>query len=223
MPSTRPAVPELDAILGEPHPVLDHGFVRVIDYLGNDAAIVQAARVSYGEGTKTLREDEGLIRYLVRNKHTSPLEMAEIKFHCKMPIFIARQWVRHRTASINEYSGRYSVMSSDFYVPEQFKSQDAKNRQGSGDALDKSVNQLLQDWTIKNSMECYALYERMLAEGASRELARMILPVNFYTEWYWKIDLHNLLHFLTLRGDAHAQYEIRAYADVIAEIVRRWV
>src|SRR5687767_11114396 len=151
MPSTRPAVPELDAILGEPHPVLDHGFVRVIDYLGNDAAIVQAARVSYGEGTKTLREDEGLIRYLVRNKHTSPLEMAEIKFHCKMPIFIARQWVRHRTANISEVSARYSVLPEEFYIPEQFRSPDKKNRQGSGDALDGQTSERLGEMLSANS------------------------------------------------------------------------
>jgi len=220
---TRPTVPALDAVLGEARPVLDYGFVRVIDYMGNDAAIVQAARVSYGDGTKTLREDEGLIRYLYRNRHTSPFEMCEIKLHCKMPIFVARQWVRHRTASINEVSARYSVLSEEFYVPEQFKAQDTKNRQGSAEALGESDNVLMQDWTMESSQACYDLYTRMLDKGSSRELARMVLPVNFYTEWYWKIDLHNLLHFLTLRCDAHAQAEIRAYADVIAEIVKLWV
>ena len=223
MPPIRPSVPELDAILGEQMPVLDHGFVRAVDYMGNDAAIVQAARVSYGDGTKTLREDEGLIRYLWRNKHTSPFEMCEIKLHCKMPIFVARQWVRHRTASINEVSARYSVLSEEFYVPEQFKTQDTKNRQGSAGDLDRALNTRMREELAARCRDAYREYEFALSNGVSRELARMVLPVNFYTEWYWKIDLHNLLHFLTLRCDAHAQAEIRAYADVIAEIVKLWV
>lgn len=213
---------DLDRVLGHEFPALNKGFVRVIDYMGNDAAIVQAARVSYGTGTKTVREDEGLIRYLMRNNHTTPFEMCEIKLHCKMPIFVARQWVRHRTANINEYSARYSILDNDYYLPEAFYSQDTKNRQGSTQEIASESDHMI-DEVEKHSSQAYALYEKLMKCGSSRELARMVLSVNFYTQWYWKIDLHNLLHFLDLRCDSHAQSEIRAYANTIANIVGIWV
>lgn len=219
----RPNVPAMDDRLGKEIRVLDHGFIRLIDYMGDDAAIVQAARVSYGAGTKTVREDAKLIHYLWQHRHTSPFEMCEIKLHCKMPIFVARQWVRHRTASINEYSARYSVLDAEFYVPEQFKAQDTKNRQGSAEAFVGIKNSDMQDDLRYHCLASYKKYEALLDQGVSRELARMVLPVNFYTQWYWKIDLHNLLHFLTLRCDEHAQWEIRQYANVIADIVADWV
>ena len=233
----RASVPELEEILYQPIPVLDHGFVRVIDYMGDDAAIVQAARVSYGKGTKKISGDRGLIRYLMRHRHTTPFEMCEIKFHVKLPVFVARQWIRHRTANVNEYSARYSILDREFYIPapDQLAAQSAANRQGRGDVLEgeeaERVLALLRD----DAAQCYAHYEEMLNEGAegeprdpgrqglARELARMNLPLNIYTQWYWKIDLHNLLHFLSLRADSHAQYEIRVYAEAMLEVARRWV
>jgi thymidylate synthase (FAD) len=205
--------------------VLDHGFVKLIDKMGDDAAIVQAARVSYGSGTKTFSEDAALIRYLFSHKHTTPFEMCEIKLLCKMPIFVARQWVRHRTASINEYSARYSVVKEDFYVPsvEQLCKQSLVNKQGRGERISEDSAEILRASIIHTSLKAYQLYESMIGDGVARETARMVLPINFYTEWYWKIDLHNLLGFLRLRMDAHAQYEIRVYADAIAEITKEWV
>ena len=233
----RATVPALEEILYEPVSVLDHGFVRTIDYMGDDAAVVQAARVSYGKGTKKVSDDAGLINYLLRHRHTTPFEMCEIKFHIKVPIFIARQWIRHRTANINEYSARYSVLDREFYIPsmDQLASQSAQNHQGRGDVLDgaeaNEVLQILKEDSLRN----YDHYVEMLNEdpdgnkidktrnGLARELARMNLTLNAYTQWYWKIDLHNLLHFLSLRADAHAQYEIRVYADAMLETVKRWV
>ncbi|HEX7390475.1 MAG TPA: FAD-dependent thymidylate synthase [Acidiphilium sp.] len=232
--STRRAtVPALEAMLFAPSPVLDHGFVRVIDYMGDDAAVVQAARVSYGRGTRKVSEDEGLIRYLMRHRHSTPFEMCEIKFHVKLPIFVARQWIRHRTANVNEYSARYSVMDREFYIPapEHLAAQSAANRQGRGEVLagDEAaeVLALLRDDANRN----YSHYEYMLNEGEAdpgrlglaRELARMNLTLNAYTQWYWKTDLHNLFHFLSLRADPHAQYEIRAYAESMMAITRAWV
>ncbi len=226
----RPRVEALDAMLGEPIPVLDGGFVRVIDYLGDDAAIVQAARVSYGRGTRTVRSDRGLIRYLMRHWHTSPFEMCEIKLHVKLPIFVARQWIRHRTANVNEISARYSVLDREFYVPppEELAAQASNNRQGRGTTLPRPVAERQAAAMRALCEDAYALYERLLegegdAPGLARELARSVLPVSIYTQWYWKIDLHNLLHFLRLRLDSHAQAEIRAYAQVIADIVSKWV
>lgn len=203
--------------------VLDKGFIRVVDWMGDDSSIVQAARVSYGDGTKNLREDRQLIHYLLKNKHTSPFEMCEIKLHCKMPLFVARQWVRHRTASINEYSARYSVLKNEFYIPDtkHIGVQASDNKQGrAGEILSAREAQTV----ITNcSLVAYDNYQDLLDLGVAREVARMVLPVNIYTEWYWKIDLHNLLHFLKLRLDLHAQFEIRAYAKVIHEIVKGWV
>lgn len=216
--------------------VLDHGFVRLVDHMGDDAAIVQAARVSYGAGTKSVSDDEGLIRYLVRHQHTTPLEMCEVKLHCKMPIFVARQWVRHRTANINEYSARYSILSNEFYLPEleQMTPQSAQNKQGRSEAVaDEDVGLMLEEVREElklASEDAYDLYMDLLGEsdsakdcgfpGISRELARIALPVNYYTEWYWKVDLHNLFHFLKLRMDPHAQWEIRVYAEAVAKLVQ---
>ena len=211
------------------HPVLDHGFIRVVDYFGNDSSIVQAARVSYGAGTKKARSDNGLIRYLMRHRHTTPFEMCEVKLHVKLPIFVARQWIRHRTANVNEYSARYSILDREFYIPapEHLASQSAVNQQGRGKTLpreeaDRAISVLRAD-----SSQAYDHYEAMLSQenqlGLSRELARMNLPANIYTQWYWKIDLHNLFHFIALRADAHAQYEIKVYAEVISKIVADWV
>lgn len=228
---------ELEAILYEPIPVLDHGFIRVIDYMGTDDAIVQAARVSYGKGTKKTREDAGLINYLLRHRHTTPFEMCEIKLHIKLPIFIARQWIRHRTANVNEYSGRYSILDREFYVPapEQLAAQSVSNRQGRGDVLEGEEAQRVLDILRSDAQHCYDHYQEMLNEdevgnvvneekqGLARELARMNLPVNFYTQWYWKIDLHNFMHFLALRADDHAQYEIRVYAQAMLDVLKRWV
>lgn len=234
---TRRSVSEdLEEVLFQPLPVLDHGFVRVIDYMGDDAAIVQAARVSYGRGTRKVSEDRGLIRYLMRHRHTTPFEMCEIKYHIKLPIFVARQWIRHRTANVNEYSGRYSVMDREFYIPspDHLAAQSRSNRQGRGDVLEGAEAAEVLDILKEDSRRAYADYEKILNEteegevldanrqGLARELARMNLPVNFYTQWYWKVDLHNLLHFLSLRADPHAQYEIRAYAEVMLETVKRW-
>ncbi len=232
-PTRRATVPALEALLFTPVPVLDHGFVRVIDYMGDDAAVVQAARVSYGRGTRKVSEDEGLIRYLMRHRHSTPFEMCEIKFHVKLPIFVARQWIRHRTANVNEYSARYSVMDREFYVPapEHLAAQSASNRQGRGDVLEgdeaAAVLALLREDADRN----YSHYEYMLNEaaadpdrrGLARELARMNLTLNAYTQWYWKTDLHNLFHFLSLRADSHAQYEIRVYADAMLAMTRAWV
>jgi len=233
----RATVPALEDILYEPIEVLDHGFVRVIDYMGDDSAVVQAARVSYGKGTKKVTEDAGLIKYLMRHRHSTPFEMCEIKFHIKLPIFVARQWIRHRTANVNEYSARYSILDREFYIPapEQLGAQAVVNRQGRGDVLEgeeaASVLKLLRD----DSEAVYAHYEEMLnqredgttidesRQGLARELARMNLTLNYYTQWYWKVDLHNLLHFLSLRADTHAQYEIRVYAEAMLDVVKRWV
>lgn len=221
----RPTMPALETILGQEFQVLDHGFVRLIDYMGDDEAIVQAARVSYGTGTKTTQSDRGLIRYLMRHRHTTPLEMCEIKFHVKLPIFVARQWIRHRMASVNEYSARYSILDREFYLPEpqHIAHQSAENKQGRGEPVTLEHAQRVIDVLREDASRNYEHYEGMLSDGVSRELARMNLPVNYYTQWYWKVDLHNLLHFLSLRMDAHAQYEIRAYADVIGGIVSKWV
>ncbi len=227
---------ELEAVLGDPIKVLDHGFIRVVDYMGNDSAIVQAARVSYGTGTKQVSQDRGLILYLMRHRHTTPFEMCEIKFHVKLPIFVARQWIRHRTANVNEYSARYSIAPREFYLPnkEQIAVQATHNKQGRGEVLNaidaERVLSILRD----DSQRCYDHYEELINEDfqgntldaskpkLARELARMNLTLNCYTEWYWKIDLHNLLHFLKLRADQHAQYEIRVYADVMMDLVKRW-
>ena len=265
--TNRVTVPALDEILHEPIPVLDHGFIRVIDYMGDDAAVVQAARVSYGRGTKKVSEDRGLIQYLLRHRHTTPFEMCEIKYHVKLPIFVARQWIRHRTASVNEYSARYSILDKEFYLPDldyrqsrllerqieeslrhgqpdlfpveprprDLAAQSRTNRQGRDDVLpSEEANQVLQ--SIKDESERdYKFYTKLLNEdaagnvidekrhGLARELARMVLPANIYTQWYWKTNLHNLLHFLSLRADPHAQYEIRAYAEAMMDTLERWV
>lgn len=233
----RPSVPALEALLFRPLPVLDHGFVRVIDYMGDDGAIVQAARVSYGRGTRRVSEDAGLIRYLMRHRHSTPFEMCEIKYHVKLPIFVARQWIRHRTANVNEYSARYSVLDREFYIPnaEHLAAQSASNRQGRGAVLAPQEAARVLDLLRTDAARCYDDYVWMLNEdeqgqpadparaGLARELARMNLTLNTYTQWYWKTDLHNLLHFLSLRADAHAQHEIRAYAEAMLETVRAWV
>lgn len=228
----RATVSTLEEILYTPLPVLDHGFVRVIDYMGDDAAIVQAARVSYGKGTKKVNEDKGLINYLMRHWHTTPFEMCEIKFHIKLPIFVARQWIRHRTANVNEYSARYSILDKEFYLPklEHLAAQSTINHQGRGDVLEGKHAEHVLELLKRDAMQTYDTYEYLLnanedesRPGLARELARMNLPVNYYTQWYWKIDLHNLMHFLRLRADSHAQYEIQAYADVMIEVLKRWV
>ncbi len=233
----RPTVPGLEEILYEALPVLDHGFVRVVDYMGDDAAVVQAARVSYGKGTRRVSEDAGLINYLMRHRHTTPFEMCEIKYHVKLPIFVARQWIRHRTANVNEYSARYSILDNEFYLPsaENLGVQSSSNRQGRGDALTGTEAKRVMELLKEDSEQTYAHYEEMLNEGPdgqprdpgrqglARELARMNLTLNFYTQWYWKTDLHNLLHFLSLRADPHAQFEIRVYADVMLDTLKRWV
>lgn len=233
----RPTVPALEEVLYEPIPLLDHGFLRVIDYMGDDNAVVQAARVSYGRGTKKVSEDRGLIMYLMRHWHTTPFEMAEIKFHVKLPIFVARQWIRHRTASVNEYSARYSILDKEFYLPapEQLAAQSSANRQGRGDVLEGEEAQRVLDLLRGDAERTYADYAWMLNEGTdeqaadpdrsglARELARMNLTLNTYTQWYWKTNLHNLMHFLRLRADPHAQYEIRVYAEKMLDIMKRWV
>jgi len=268
-------VQTLEELVGKDLKVLDHGFVRLVDYMGSDAAIVQAARVSYGKGTKKLSEDRGLIRYLMRHRHTTPFEMCEIKLHVKLPIFVARQWVRHRTANINEYSARYSILDKEYYVPDRIYLSEHRREEREARKLAKASTEGQDDFfglgevestrieaagpqsttnnqgrqaarnedeivdhlgTISNiSARAYSAYERLLnqtadgrvldseRDGLARELARMVLPTNYYTQWYWKIDLHNLLHFVSLRADSHAQFEIREYAKVIGEIVRRWV
>jgi len=236
-PTRRATVPALEAILYEPLPVLDHGFVRVIDYMGDDAAIVQAARVSYGRGTRKVSEDRGLINYLMRHRHTTPFEMCEIKYHVKLPIFVARQWIRHRTANVNEYSARYSILDKEFYIPapEHLAVQATTNRQGRGAALDGEAAQRVLDLLRRDAEHAYAGYSKLLNEDASgapldpvrpglaRELARINLTLGYYTQWYWKTDLHNLMHFLSLRAEAHAQYEIRAYAEAMLDTLARWV
>lgn len=265
-PTRRAAAPALEAVLEKEFKILDHGFIRVIDYMGDDSAIVQAARVSYGSGTKKVSDDRGLIRYLMRHRHSTPFEMCELKLHVKLPIFVARQWVRHRTANINEYSARYSVLDKEFYIPDktylelrrvegkaskdddglrqvdmfgddQLKgtaAQSRSNKQGREDILSGNEAEEVLRRISSESSRAYSTYEYLLNEqqgrtievarkGLARELARMVLPTNYYTQWYWKIDLHNLLHFLRLRADSHAQYEIRVYAQKMAEIVQQWV
>ncbi|MBV7408890.1 MULTISPECIES: FAD-dependent thymidylate synthase [Roseobacteraceae] len=225
----RATVPGMEAHLYKAHEVLDHGFVRVIDYMGDDAAICQAARVSYGKGTKSVQNDEGLIRYLMRHWHSTPFEMCEIKLHVKLPVFVARQWIRHRTANVNEYSARYSILDREFYIPAQdaLAAQSVVNNQGRGEALTGDEAQRVLNYLRDDAMRCYDHYEEMISQdgqqGLARELARMNLPANVYTQWYWKVDLHNLFHFLRLRADAHAQYEIRVYADAICDMVKDWV
>ena len=219
----------MEAHLHTAHPVLDHGFVRVIDYMGDDAAICQAARVSYGRGTKSVSNDEGLIRYLMRHWHSTPFEMCEIKLHVKLPVFVARQWIRHRTANVNEYSARYSILDREFYIPapEDLAAQSTTNNQGRGATLEGEEADRVLRLLREDSMRAYDHYQEMIAQdgqqGLARELARMNLPTNIYTQWYWKTDLHNLLHFLRLRADSHAQYEIRVYAEAIAAITADWV
>ena len=213
-----------EEVLDRAFPVLDHGFVRLVDYMGGDQRIVQAARVSYGEGTKSYRQDRALIDYLLRNDHTSPFEQVVLTFHTKMPIFVARQWVRHRTARLNEISGRYSVLKDEFYLPaeEQIAPQSEDNKQGrAAEPFDEATRARVRAALAAGQRDAYAAYSALLDEGLARELARINLPVSAYTEWYWQIDLHNLFHFLRLRLDPHAQYEIRAYAETLFEITRR--
>ncbi|MCB5943632.1 FAD-dependent thymidylate synthase [Acidocella sp. KAb 2-4] len=223
----RPTVPALEELLFTAVPVLDHGFIRVVDYMGDDAAVVQAARVSYGRGTRKALEDAGLIRYLMRHWHSTPFEMCEIKFHVKLPIFVARQWIRHRTANVNEYSARYSVLDKDYYLPApaHLAKQSKVNNQGRGEVLDAATAERVLGLLREDAEQTYGHYEEMLDEetGLARELARMNLTLNTYTQWYWKTDLHNLFHFLRLRADAHAQYEIRVYAEAMMKIVEAWV
>ena len=228
---------ELEKILYEAIPILDHGFIRVVDYMGNDTSIVQAARVSYGKGTKKVNTDAGLIKYLMRHWHSTPFEMCEIKYHVKLPIFIARQWIRHRTANVNEYSARYSILDKEFYLPQQenLAMQSQINRQGRGDVLKGEQAKQVLDLLKKDAEQTYNNYEKMLNErydgsvidenkvGLARELARMNLTLNTYTQWYWKTDLLNLMNFLRLRADDHAQYEIRAYADAMLNTLKKWV
>src|SRR5205085_8451340 len=233
----RPIAPALEEILFEALPVLDHGFVRVIDYMGDDAAVVQAARVSYGRGTKKVSEDRGLINYLMRHRHTTPFEMCEIKYHVKLPIFVARQWIRHRTANVNEYSARYSILDNEFYIPapEHLAAQAKTNHQGRGEVFDPAAAQRVLDLLRSDAERAYAGYTELLNEdgsgapidptrpGLARELARINLSLGFYTQWYWKTDLHNLMHFLSLRADPHAQYEIPIYADAMLGTLARWL
>ena len=233
----RVTVPELEKLLYEAIPILDHGFIRVIDYMGDDTSIVQAARVSYGKGTKKVSTDAGLIKYLMRHWHSTPFEMCEIKYHVKLPIFIARQWIRHRTANVNEYSARYSILDKEFYLPapENLAAQSQSNRQGRGDILEGEKAKKVLDLLKGDAEQTYNNYEMMLNQrydgsvidenslGLARELARMNLTLNTYTQWYWKTDLLNLMNFLRLRADHHAQYEIRAYADAMLETVKKWV
>ena len=228
-PTRRAVVPALEDILYQAIPVLDHGFIRVIDYMGDDSAIVQAARVSYGAGTKHVQNDEGLIRYLMRHWHSTPFEMCEVKLHVKLPVFVARQWIRHRTANVNEYSARYSILDREFYIPDpsQLAAQSTVNNQGRGEVLSGEESARVLAMLKSDAAQMYDHYEAMLSQdgqqGLARELARMNLPMNIYTQWYWKTDLHNLFHFLRLRADPHAQYEIRVYAEAIAACVRDWV
>ncbi len=223
---SKPGTPEADQLLEIEFKCLNHGFVRLVDYMGNDGSIVQAARVSYGKGTKTVKEDRTLIRYLMRHQHTTPFEMVEFKFHVKLPIFVARQWIRHRTANVNEYSGRYSIMPDEFYLPENdvIKPQSLTNRQGrSDDEVPAEIRKRVIDILNYGQKHSFDGYNEMLENNISRELARINLPLSLYTQWYWKIDLHNLFHFLKLRIDKHAQYEIRVFALAMAEIVKKVV
>ncbi len=223
----------MEAHLYRAHEVLDHGLIRVVDYMGDDAAICQAARVSYGRGTKSVQNDEGLIRYLMRHWHSTPFEMCEVKLHVKLPVFVARQWIRHRTANVNEYSARYSILDREFYIPrvEDLAAQSVVNNQGRGAALSEAEAARVLEILKGDAAQTYDHYEEMITDeterggkqGLARELARMNLPANIYTQWYWKVDLHNLFHFLRLRADPHAQYEIRVYAEAICDIVRDWV
>ena len=236
-PTHRVVAAGLEDLLFDPIPVLDHGFIRVIDYMGDDSAVVQAARVSYGRGTKQVRQDAGLIRYLLRHAHTTPFEMCEIKFHVKLPIFVARQWIRHRTASVNEYSARYSILDREFYIPapDVLAAQSKDNRQGRGTVLNGDEAAQVYALLKRDAAQVYDDYIEMMNEsdegeiidpdrdGLARELARMNLTLNFYTQWYWKTNLHNLMGFLALRADDHAQYEIRVYAEAMIDILRRWV
>ena len=233
----RVIAPKLEEILYEALPILDHGFIRVIDYMGNDNSIVQAARVSYGKGTKKVNTDSGLIKYLMRHWHSTPFEMCEIKYHVKLPIFIARQWIRHRTANVNEYSARYSILDKEFYLPtkENLAAQSTNNRQGRGEVISGNQAEKVLGLLKEDAERTYKNYEEMLNErydgsvidesktGLARELARMNLTLNTYTQWYWKTDLLNLMNFLRLRADHHAQYEIRAYADIMLDTLKRWV
>ena len=233
----RPVADGIEEILYQVFPALDHGFVRVVDYMGDDQAVVQAARVSYGKGTTKISEDRGLIRYLMRHRHSTPFEMCEIKLHVKLPMFIARQWIRHRTASINEYSARYSVLDKEFYIPnsKDLAVQSKSNRQGRGDILSKKASDEALEILKRDAERCYETYEYLLNEksngdiidndrdGLARELARINLTLNTYTQWYWKTNLHNLMNFIFLRADGHAQYEIRVYADIIYKIMKAWV
>lgn len=218
----RVTAPRAERILGKEIKCLDKGFVRLVDYMGNDTSIVQAARVSYGKGTKKVSTDRALIDYLLRHHHTTPFEMVEFKFHTKMPIFVARQWVRHRTANINEISGRYSVLDDDFYLPKSVDIglQSKINRQGRGELASREVQKKFIEWLKENQIKAYNQYEELINEGLARELARIGLPLNIYTQWYWKIDLHNLFHFLKLRLDARAQKEIRVFAEAMAKCVK---
>ena len=228
-PTLRAVAPGMEDHLYTAYPVLDHGFVRVIDYMGDDAAITQAARVSYGKGTKAVSNDEGLIRSLMRHWHSTPFEMCEVKLHVKLPVFVARQWSRHRTANVNEYSARYSILDREFYIPrpEDLAAQSVVNNQGRGEALTGDEAARVLDYLKGDAARCYDHYEEMIGQegqqGLARELARMNLPANIYTQWYWKVDLHNLFHFLRLRADGHAQYEIRVYAEEICKLVKDWV
>jgi thymidylate synthase (FAD) len=236
-PTRRATVPALEELLYGAIPVLDHGFIRVIDYMGDDAAVVQAARVSYGRGTRKVSEDAGLIRYLMRHRHSTPFEMCEIKLHVKLPVFVARQWIRHRTANVNEYSARYSILDREFYIPapEHLAAQSSANRQGRGEVLTGEEAAEVLAWLREDATRTHDRYRTMLNEdeqgnpldpsraGLARELARMNLTLNTYTQWYWKTDLHNLLHFLSLRADPHAQYEIRAYAEALFPVMAAWV
>ncbi len=219
----RPSVPGADQEIGVQHPVLTHGFVVLVDYMGNDGAIVQAARVSYGQGTKSVRDDRGLIRYLMRHRHTTPFEMVELKFLVRLPIFVARQWIRHRAASVNEYSARYSVVPDEYELPpsEEVRHQSTRNRQGRGAPLPPDVVERFRSDLDRVAREAYEAYGRALDAGVARETARLLLPVAYYTQWYWKTNLWNLFHFLSLRLDLHAQEEIRLYAAELAAIGRK--
>ena len=233
----RVTAPKLEKILYKAIPILDHGFIRVVDYMGNDNSIVQAARVSYGKGTKKVNTDSGLIKYLMRHWHSTPFEMCEIKYHVKLPIFIARQWIRHRTANVNEYSARYSILDKEFYLPnlENLAAQSLSNRQGRGNVIGGNQAKNVLDILKSDAERTYNNYEEMLNQrydgsvinqnrtGLARELARMNLTLNTYTQWYWKTDLLNLMNFLRLRADHHAQFEIRAYADVMLDTLKKWV
>ena len=225
----RTVSPGMESHLYTAYPVLDHGFVRFIDYMGDDAAICQAARVSYGKGTKSVQNDEGLIRYLMRHWHSTPFEMCEVKLHVKLPVFVARQWIRHRTANVNEYSARYSILDREFYIPapDKVAAQSVVNNQGRGEVLTGAEAAQVLEILKADSARAYDNYEAMISQdgqqGLARELPRMNLPANIYTQWYWKVDLHNLFHFLRLRADAHAQYEIRVYAEEMCKQVADWV